>query len=175
MLLGISLIFFSHNAVGNFNINVVRSVGGGADTMSFLNAFTAATEIPVMLLFGRINARIKSGTLLRASYIAFLLKSVAVTLVFSVPTLFMAFILQAPSFAVFTACIVVYVNAEIPYKDAAKAQSLAYNMTTVASVLSSLIAGPMYDTMPVINVLIVSTAVCAVGVILSILGVNKTS
>lgn len=175
MLFGIALIFFAHNTVGNFNINVVRNVGGGPDTMSFMNAFMALTEIPVMLAFGKINEKIRSHTLLRVSYGAFMLKQIAVTLAFSVPTLFMAFVLQAPSFAVFTACIVVYVNAQIPYKDAAKAQSLAYNMTTVASVLSSLIAGPMYDVMPVVNVLIISCIVCAAGMVLACIGVKKSA
>ena len=53
-LLGSILLYFAHNTITNYMINIVRNVGGDEETMGYLNAFMAVVEIPVMLLFSPI-------------------------------------------------------------------------------------------------------------------------
>ncbi len=173
MLLGTALIFFSHNALCNFLINVTRAVGGDTGTMGYLNGFMAAVEIPVMLLFAKVFGKKNSGTLLRVSFVFFTLKAAAMALASSVPTLFAAFVLQAPSYALYTSAVVPYVERTIAYEDSAKAQSLAFTMTTVGSVMASVIAGRLYDVMPPASVLWVAAAFCAVGTATAVIGVKS--
>lgn len=173
MLLGTALIFFSHNALCNFLINVTRAVGGDTGTMGYLNGFMAAVEIPVMLLFAKVFGKKNSGTLLRVSFVFFTLKAAAMALASSVPTLFAAFVLQAPSYALYTSAVVPYVEKTIAYEDSAKAQSLAFTMTTVGSVMASVIAGKLYDLMSPASVLWVAAAFCAVGTATSIFAVKS--
>ncbi len=89
------------------------------------------------------------------------------------PTLFAAFVLQAPSYALYTSAVVPYVERTIAYEDSAKAQSLAFTMTTVGSVMASVIAGRLYDVMPPASVLWISAAVCAVGTATAVIGVKS--
>lgn len=173
MLLGTALIFFSHNALCNFLINVTRAVGGGTGTMGYLNGFMAAVEIPVMLLYAKTLGKRNSGSVLRWAFIFFALKACAMALASSVPALFAAFILQAPSYAVYTSAIVHYVEKTIAYEDSAKAQSLAFTMTTVGSVLASVIAGRLYDILPSSSVLWIAAGVCAAGVLISVFSVKS--
>ena len=133
----------------------------------------AAVEIPVMLFFGRIRGGRKSVTLLRLSLLFFALKALVFPLASSVPALFGALVLQAPSFALYTAVIVDYVAETLPFADSAKAQSLIYSMTTVGAVLASLIAGRLYDLLTVPQTLWVGAAATAAGVILAMLGTKE--
>ena len=173
LLVGAALIFFGHNTCTNFLINVTRFAGGDESALGVLNGFMAAVEIPVMLFFGRIRGGRKSVSLLRLSLLFFALKALAIPLASSVPALFCVLVLQAPSFALYTAVIVDYVAETVPFEDSAKAQSLAYSMTTVGAVLASLVAGRLYDLLTVPQTLLVACAVTAIGVLLALLGTRE--
>ena len=173
LLAGTAVLFFAHNAVSSFFINVTRNVGGDTGTMGLLNGFLAATEIPVMLLYTRLLGRRDSASLLRVAFVMFTLKAAAVAAAASVGQLAAAFLLQAPSFALYTAAIVPYVSRTVSLADSAKAQSLAFSMTTLGGVLASLIAGRLYDSLSVTQTLWITCAVCAVGSVISLLGIEK--
>ena len=91
----------------------------------------------------------------------------------TVPLLFAALLLQAPSFALYTAAIVDYVGETVPFEDSAKAQRLAFSMTTLGAVLASVAAGRLYDALPVPTVLWIACAITACGVTLAILGTQN--
>ena len=173
LLLGAALIFFGHNTGTNFLINVTRYVGGDESTLGVLNGFMAAVEIPVMFFFGRIRGGRKSVSLLRVSLLFFALKAAALPLASSVPMVFAVFLLQAPSFALYTAVIVDYVAETVPFEDSAKAQSLAFSMTTLGAVLASLVAGKLYDMLTVPQTLWIACAVTATGVLLALVGARE--
>ena len=173
MLLGTALVYFGHNSVTNFLINVTRYAGGDTGTMGLLNGFMAAVEIPVMVLFGRLRGGRRSADLIRIAFLFFALKAVVMPLAATVPLLFAALLLQAPSFALYTAAIVDYVGETVPFEDSAKAQSLAFSMTTLGAVLASVAAGRLYDALPVPTVLWIACAITACGVALAILGTQN--
>lgn len=172
LLLGTVFIFCAHNIVFNFLINVTDNVGGGADTMGYLNGFMAAVEIPVMMLYTKFFGRKETSSALKISFVFFSLKGIAIAASFNILTLFAAVLLQAPSFALYSAVIVPYVSKTISYENSAKAQSLAFSMTQIGSVLASLLGGILYDNTTVTATLWISCAVCALGTVVSIFGVT---
>ncbi len=172
LLCGIALLFFAHNIVVNFLINITRFVGGDTSTMGLINGFMAAVEIPVLLLYERLFSGKDPAKLLHIAFVFFFFKSIAIALSRTIPTLSAAFLLQAPSFALEAAAIVPYVDQAIRYEDSAKAQSLAFTMTTVGSVLASMIGGVLYDRAGVGNTLWISCAICACGSAIALLGME---
>lgn len=173
LLLGTALLFFAHNTVCNFLINITRHVGGDTEDMGYINSFMAAMEIPVMLLFSRLFGRRSTARLLRVAFCCFVLKTAAVAAAPSIPALYAAFLLQAPSFALYTAAIVPYTERTVAYEDSAKAQSLAFSMTTLGSVLASAVSGWMLDRLSVPQTLWIACLVCAVGAGLACFGVER--
>ena len=173
LLLGTVLLFFSHNIVCNFLINITRRVGGDTGTMGLLNGFMAAVEIPVMLFFSVLFGRRSSASLLRVAFVFFSLKAVAVALAPSVPLLGAAFLLQAPSFALYASAIVPYVGRAVSYEDSAKAQSLAFTMTTLGGVLANVIGGWLFDTVSVSATLWIACGVCVLGSAVALCGVDN--
>ena len=86
-----------------------------------------------------------------------------------------AFILQAPSYALYMAAIVPFVKETIDFQDSAKAQSLAFTTTTLGGMLASLIGGQLYDCLSVTLTLWIAFAVGAAGAVVMFLGTRMPS
>ena len=170
MLFGTIIIYIAHNTDGNFLINLVENVGGGPAVMGYLAAFTAIVEIPVMMFSDRLPKKWSRVQYIRAAFVFFVLKTLAYALAPNIPLLFAARILQAPSYALYTVLIVGYADEVVARKDSAKAQSLAFSMTTIGSVLASLIGGSMFKTAGVQPTMLTATAIAAAGAAIAILG-----
>ena len=173
-LLGSVLLYFSHNTITNFMINIVRNLGGDEETMGYINAFLAVVEIPVMLLSTRLFQGKRVSVLLQLSVAMFFFKGLAFALAPSIPVLVAANLLQAPSFALYCCAVVPYVSTVIPRENSAKAQSLAFSMTTLGAVVASMIGGWLFDRCSVRQTLLIAAAVCLLGVAICIPTVKKT-
>ena len=168
MLFGTIIIFIAHNTDGNFLINLVENVGGGPAVMGYLAAFTAIIEVPVMMFSDRLPKKWSRVQYIRLAFGFFVLKTLAYALAPNIPLLFASRILQAPSYALYTVLIVGYADEVVARKDSAKAQSLAFSMTTIGSVLASLIGGSMFKTAGVQTTMLTATGFAFVGAVIAI-------
>ena len=170
MLFGTIIIFIAHNIDGNFLINEVEALGGNTAVMGYIAAFTAITEVPIMMFSSKLPKRWSTVQYIRLAFVFFVLKALAYALAPSIPLFFASRILQAPSYALYTVLIVGYADRQVARKDSAKAQSLAFSMTTIGSVLASLIGGRMFDTVGVQSTMLTAAAIAAVGAVIAISG-----
>ncbi len=175
MLFGTIILFIPHNMDGNFLINEIRNLGGDTATMGLVASFTAITEIPVMMFSAKLPKKWETVQYIRLSLVFFTVKILAYALAPNIPLFFAARVLQAPSYALYTVLIVRYADSVVARKDSAKAQSLAFSMTTIGSVLASLIGGAMFDTAGVRATMLTAVAISAVGTIVALLGTVSRS
>ncbi len=173
-LAGSVLVFYAFSTVASFFINVVENVGGTTATMGWLSAYMAGLEIPVMMCFFWFRRRWSPTALLRFSFVMFVGKAVLLALAKSVSFLYVAYLLQPLSYAIYNPAVVLYVEQVIPFRDSAKGQSLAFSTTTVGAVLANLIAGVLFDRLTVAATLWIAAAVCAVGAAVCIRSLEKT-
>lgn len=170
MLFGTIILFIPHNMDGNFLINEVRNLGGDTAVMGLVASFTAITEVPIMMFSSRLPKKWETVHYIRLALVFFTLKILAYALAPNIPLFFAARILQAPSYALYTVLIVRYADSVVDRKDSAKAQSLAFSMTTIGSVLASLIGGAMFDTAGVRSTMLTAAAISAVGTLVALAG-----
>ena len=175
MLFGTIIIFIAHNMDGNFLINEIRALGGDTAIMGYVAAFTAITEVPIMMFSSKLPKKWDTVHYIRLSFVFFVLKILAYALAPTIPLFFAARVLQAPSYALYTVLIVSYADRQVARKDSAKAQSLAFSMTTIGSVLASLIGGQMFDTAGVKPTMLTAVAICAVGAIIALAGTRQSN
>lgn len=173
LLAGIMLLFFAHNILINFMINVVGNLGGTATDMGYLNAFMAAVEIPVIMFFTKWFGKYDVRRILAIAFFVFTVKEIAIAFVPTIPLLYASFILQAPSFALYTAAIVPYVDRTLPYSDGAKAQSLAASVSTAGAIFASVIGGFLYDHTTVFYTMLFACAVSAFGSVIAFSGLAR--
>ena len=173
MLFGTIIIFIAHNMDGNFLINEIRALGGDTAIMGYVAAFTAITEVPVMMFASKLPKKWSTVQYIRLALVLFVFKSLAYALAPSIPLFFASRISQAPSYALYTVLIVGYADSQVARKDSAKAQSLAFSMTTIGSVLASLIGGRMFDTAGVKPTMLTAVAIAAVGAVIALAGTKE--
>ena len=166
VLAGVALLFFTHNLVNNYLINVVRNVHGDTSDMGLISGFTAVMEIPMMFLYDRLLRRFSCASTVRLASSMFVLKALASALAPSMGGLYAANVLQLVSFAMITPAMVEYVILNIDPKDSAKGQALAFGMVTLGNILSSAIGGPLYDALPVRTVLLIGAGASLAGALL---------
>lgn len=173
MLFGTIILFIAHNMDGNFLINEIRNLGGDTAIMGYVAAFTAITEVPVMIFASKLPKKWEAVQYIRLSFVFFIVKILAYALAPSIPWFFAARVLQAPSYALYTVLIVSYADRQVARKDSAKAQSLACSMPTVGSVLASLIGGAMFDSVGVRPTMLTAAAIAALGAVIALAGTLK--
>ena len=173
MLFGTIFIFIAHSIDGNFLINEIRNLGGDTAIMGYVAAFTAITEVPIMMFSAKLPKRWETVQYIRLALVFFVIKSLAYALAPNIPLFFAARILQAPSYALYTVLIVRYADSCVARKDSAKAQSLAFSMTTIGSVLASLIGGRMFDTAGVRTTMLTAVGIALVGTLIALAGTRK--
>lgn len=168
MLLGVALLFFSHNLSNNFLINIVRNVGGDEQAVGGVNSFMAVLEIPAMLLYDRITRRFSCPNTIRVAALAFVAKGLCIALAPNLPMLYAAHVFQALSFALITPALVRYVELYISSRDSAKGQSVSAAMSSLGAIFSSALGGIMFDHMSILATLLVGAAAAAAGAVLCI-------
>ena len=167
LLLGIAMIFAANNTVNNFLINVVQNLRGDYADLGRLNFFSAIIEFPAMLVYSRVNARIRKRCL-RLSLLFFPVKLLAISLAGSVPTLFAAYLFHSLSFGLYTPAIVDYVERTVPSADSAKGQTLPAAAASLGTIVTTLAGGAMLDRLSVQTVLIILTLLSALGAALAL-------
>lgn len=175
LLLGSALLFFTHNIIISYMINIVRSVGGDNVDLGRINGLMALLELPVMLLYSAAARKLPCSSLLRFSVLMFTAKALCVTFAPSVGWLYAAQLLQGCSYAIYTPAMVQYTGLVVGPRDSAKAQALAFGMTTLGCAFAGALGGLMYDNMTVRATLLASIAVSALGALLCAASVEKTN
>ena len=170
MLLGTVLIFTAHNTDGNFLINEIRNLGGDTAVMGYVAAFQAIVEVPVMIFASRLPKSWGLDRYIRLSFLFFVIKILSYALAPNIPLFFAARVFQAPSYALYTVLTVPYIDLVVPHKDSAKAQSFAFSMTNVGSVLASLAGGALFDACGVRDTMLIATGIAAAGAVIASAG-----
>ena len=173
LLIGISLIFYTHMITSNYLIQIIENVGGNSSHMGIASSIAAIVELPAMIFFVKLVKKVKCHTLLRLAGVVFGLKYVALYLANSVAMIYIAQVLQCASYALFIPASVHYVSKLFGKADTVKGQSLITTATTLGNVFASLIGGRILDLYGTEEMMLVAVIVALVGVVLLGIGVEN--
>lgn len=174
MLLGVSMVFYSHVLINTFLINIMENVGGGSSDMGLSLSIAATLELPTMALFILIVRKIKGSTLIKISALFFTAKSLLTMLAANVALVHVSMSLQLLSFALFTPASIYYVNDLIEKENRVKGQSmLGVANIGIAGTLANLTGGRLLDTCGVGKMLLIGTVVTAIGFLLICVSVKE--
>jgi PPP family 3-phenylpropionic acid transporter len=172
-LLGIAMLFYSHNILNTYLINIIEHVGGNSTSMGISLSLAAAVELPTMAGFILLVKRIQCNTLLKASAFFFLLKIIIAWLAPNVAMIYLSQSIQMLGFALFTPASIYYVNYIIGKHDKVKGQSMLGVAICLASAIANITGGRILDMIGVRNMLLVGIAVTAVGFLIICLTTEK--
>lgn len=146
VVVGVSLLYFSHSFINTYMIQIVQNIGGNNSDMGIATALAGAVELPAMALFPLVYRKIpNAGTLLKISGAFFVIKSL-ITL--AAPTVFwfdVAQFFQFFSYALLIPASVYYVNQVIDEVDQVKGQSYMAMSMGISGMICSFLGGVMLD------------------------------
>lgn len=163
IMAGIVLLYIFHNMLGNYLIQIVRSLGGDAAEQGIAITIAAVVEFPTMFLFSWIHKRVKTGTLLLTAAAAYVARAVFCLCLGSIGQLYLAQTLQMFTFALLVPTSVYFVNETMEKKDAYKGQAVMSATETLGGVLGSLLGGFLIDFAGLEAMLLAGAGMTAAG------------
>ena len=175
LLIGITMVFYSHSFINSYLINIIENVGGDSTDMGLSLTIAAALELPMMAAFTLIVKKVKCGTLIKISGFFFLVKSVTMWLAPTVMVVHFSQAFQMLSYALFTPAAVYYVNAIIGEEDKNKGQAMIGAATIgISGTLANITGGKMLDVSGVSEMMLLGTVVALIGFIIILLSAEKS-
>ncbi len=168
-------LFFAHNMLNDFMIQIIRSLGGGESELGYASFLQAILELPVMALIGIVLKKVSPSKLLVFSGIAFFIKILILVFANNLVWLFISQGFQLFAYAVFIPASAYYVSTYMADYDQVKGQAYITSAITIGGVFSNLASGVILDNLGMKPMLITGSAVCFAGVLISFAAERKQS
>lgn len=163
MLLAVLFIFFSHNIIGTYLLQIVQSLGGNSSNLGTAMFIQAVVEIPVLFTFSFIMKKIKVGNLMIIACAGYILRAVLYFMSVNIGMIYITQLSQICSFAIMAAASVYFTGTAVREEDHATGQSFMSGMMSAGTVLGSLFGGAILDYMGM-------RALLSVNILLSVIG-----
>lgn len=173
LLLGITLVFISHNMLNGYVFQIVSYHDGGSKEMGIVIAIAAMVELPTMMAFSVINKKISCSTLLKVAGTFFALKAVLTWMAVNLTMIYAVQLIQILGFALFIPASVYYVNQLMKDKDRVKGQAFMTMTNTLGSIGGSLFGGILLDQAGVPVMLFVSSLAAVLGAVIIYISTEK--
>ncbi len=170
---GIVLTFFQSSVLSSFLIQIIAPIGGTSTDMGRLFCFIALMELPGLAFFSRIRERFSCQFLLKLASVATIFKIFFVYLAASVSFVYVAFAFQAISYPIYLSASVHLVDEVMEKGEAVKGQSLIVGAMTLSNVFANFAGGVILDCSGAPLLLLISTALCALGTLIIFLAVGR--
>ncbi len=174
-LLGGACLFFGHNMLNDYAIQIIRNVGGSESSLGVATFLAAALELPTMSSFYAVSKRIKIETLLKFSGIMFCVKCIIAFFAKNMAMFYVSQCFQMLAYAVFIPASAYYVNKIMKEKDQVKGQAFINCAIVIGGIFSSAICGRILDLYGVGSMIALGTIVSLIGVVLFFVTVREKS
>ncbi len=174
MLAGTVLIFFTHNMLNDYLIQIVRPLGGSEKHLGYATFIAAFLELPTMAAMTFFSKKLSMRVMLVISGIAFTVKALIMTLATNIPMVYISQSMQLLAYAVFIPASAYYVSQNISETDQVKGQAFVTSCFTLSGVFSSLLCGVILDHMGVKAMLVIGLIVSVAGAALLTRAMSST-
>lgn len=173
LMIGFCLANMNNAAIATYTVNIIKNLGGSDTVLGFANFVSAASEMPVMLLFGYFMKKGNCIRLLKISAVFFLIKPLVLVSANALPLVILGLGLQGLSFGLFTPAAVYYVNSTLIPEQRVKGQAVFSVITAGAATGGgNVLGGWLQDAFGLQAMLWVCAAMALVGV-LFVIGLSE--
>ena len=164
-IIAIAFLYVSYAMCHNFQIDVIRKLGGDNTILGYAEFVLAISEVPVIFFFSRAHRRFGTEKILVAVMFFAMMKVAVQRFAPSLLVFVLAQLFEMLGFGMSYAAVVYFVIENIPAEDRVKAQGFVNVAAGIGSCAASLMSGAIYERFGLPTLL-----VCGVGAgILSIL------
>lgn len=172
MLLAVLLMYFSHNLLSIFLLQVVQSLGGDSSHLGTALALQASVEIPVLFGFSLLMRYFAVKKLMLFAGFGYIVRALMYLASGSIPMLYATQFAQMCSFAILAAASVYYTGIYVEEADQTTGQAFMTSMMPASTVLASLTGGWILQYMSMSAMLFFNLAVTLCAVVIAFLSVR---
>lgn len=172
-VLGGTLLFFEHNALNDYLIQIITPLGGNESTMGTMVMIAALLELPAMALFAKAEKKVGLKKILCLSAVMFTVKTLLMFFATNLVVAYISQVCQIFAYALFIPSGAYLAERVMEKNDKTKGQSYINCAITLGGVFSALICGRLIDILDVHMMLLVSCIVGALGTVISLVAVKK--
>lgn len=172
-VLGGTFLFFAHNALNDYLIQIITPLGGDESTFGTMVMVAAILELPAMALFAKVESKIGLKALLYTCGIMFTVKTLLMLVASNLVIAYISQACQMFAYAIFIPAGAYLAERVMEKSDKTKGQSYVNVSITLGGVFSSLICGRILDSLGIHMMLLVSCTIGAIGTVLSVIAVRK--
>ena len=173
LLIGNTLIFISYNILNNFLFQIVSYHGQSSKEMGFALTLGACLELPALFLLDYLNKNVKSGLLFKISIVFIFFKCLIFYLATNINMIYVAMSMQVLGYGLYSGISVYYVNHVIEVENQVTGQSLLTSTIALGGVIGSILGGYLLDLTSIPVMLLVELVIAFVGLIISLLSIDK--
>ena len=166
MLAATVFLFFTHNMLNDYLIQIIRPLGGGESELGIATFLAALLELPTMAIITVISKKVSMKLMLVVSGVSFTVKAVIMLLASNIPVAYVSQAMQMLAYAVFIPAAAYYVSENIAEHDQVKGQAFVTSCFTLAGVFSSLVCGVVLDSLGVTEMLVIGVIISVIGTLL---------
>ncbi|WP_289812934.1 MFS transporter [Arcanobacterium pinnipediorum] len=166
MLLAVLLMYFSHNLLSIYLLQIVQSLGGDSANLGSALGLQAAVEIPILFAFAVIMRYFAIKNLMLFAGLGYIIRAIMYLATSSIPMLYMTQLTQMCSFAILAAASVYYTGVYVQEADQNTGQAFMTSMMPASTVLASLAGGTILQYASITSLLVfnVVVALCALAI-----------
>ncbi|WP_448947531.1 MFS transporter, partial [Lachnoanaerobaculum sp.] len=172
MVLAVLFMFFSHNIVATYLLQIIQSLGGNSSNLGTAMFIQAVVEIPVLFTFSYIMKTVKVGNLMIIAALGYVLKAVMYFSSVNIAMIYITQLSQICSFAILAAASVYFTGMVVDHKDQTTGQAFMSGMVSAGTVLGSLFGGAIIDHMGVRAMLSVNIFITIAGLFIAVCSVR---
>lgn len=163
MLVAVMFIYFSHNIIGTYLLQIIQSLGGDSGNLGIAMFIQALAEIPVLFTFSYIMKKVKIGNLMILAGIGYIVRGILYFISGSIMMIYIIQLSQIFSFAIVTAASVYFTGMVVDVEDQTTGLAFMSGMTAAGTVLGSLLGGEILDNIGMRSMLAVNILITIIG------------
>jgi len=172
-VLGGTFLFFEHNALNDYLIQIITPLGGDETIMGTMVMVAAFLELPAMAGFAAIEKKLGAGKILMFSAVMFTVKTAIMLMANNLVMAYISQICQIFAYALFIPGTAYLAEMVMDKADKTKGQAYVNCTITLGGVFSALVCGRLLDISGAHMMLVVSTVVGLVGTVISIIALSR--
>lgn len=172
-VLGGTFLFFEHNALNDYLIQIITPIGGDETVMGTMVMVAALLELPAMAGFAAIEKKLGAKKILMFSAVMFTVKTLVMFMANNLVIAYVSQICQIFAYALFIPGAAYLSEMVMEQADKTKGQAYVNCTITLGGVFSALACGRLLDVMGVHSMLLVSTVVGIIGTIISVIALIR--
>jgi PPP family 3-phenylpropionic acid transporter len=146
LALAISILWFALNGLRQFEPVFLGQLGAGESVIGLASTIGAAVELPAMLVVDRLGRRHSAGSLLRMSFLLYIVTALSVVIAPTVPVILFSHVIDGVAYSFFAVASVLFIAEASPQRQVTTMMAIfTVTLPAIVRMISGPVSGWVFD------------------------------